>query len=307
MQQTQLHKRVVLITGGTAGIGKATATALAHKGASVVVVGRDQERGTAAVAEIVRTSGNPKVELMLADLTSQQSIRQLADTFSKRHQQLHVLINNAGALYKQHTTTVDNIETMLAVNHLAPLLLTLLLLPIMRASAPARIINVTSSMHARARVDLGVLQRNAPYNGMNAYAQAKLFNILSTYELARRLAGTGVTANVANPGGADTTMSRGASRLVALIMKLGRFTTEKAARSSVYLASSPEVEHQTGVYATYNASLGRSSRASYDRALAQEVWERSLPLIGWSQQHLDHLAKTADQAPAGASRLASSY
>jgi len=290
MQQNELHDRVVLITGG---IGKTTATELSRLGATVVVVGRDRVRGAAAVAEIVQASGNRNIELMLADLSSQQAIRELADAFIRRHGRLHVLINNAGGMYKQRTTTVDDIEATIAVNHLAPLLLTLLVLPIMLDSAPARIINVTSSMHARARVNLDDLHSQARYDGMNAYAQAKLFNVVTTYELAPHLAGTGVTANVANPGGADTPMSRNGSRLVALVMKLGRFTTHKAARSSVYLASSPAVADHTGVYVTYNASLGHSSRASYDRTLAQEVWNRSLPLIGWSPQACDQLMRAA--------------
>jgi NAD(P)-dependent dehydrogenase (short-subunit alcohol dehydrogenase family) len=195
-----MSERVGLITGGSSSIGKATALGLANKGANVVMVGRERSRGEAARTEIVEKSGNELVDLMLADLSSQESIRQLAVAFTSRYGRLYVLINNAGIFTSKRTLTVDGIETTFAVNHLAPFLLTNLLLDALEASAPARIINVTSSGERSGTINFDDLQGEGRYSGFRAYNQSKLAMILFTYELARRLEGTGVTVNCVHPG-----------------------------------------------------------------------------------------------------------
>jgi retinol dehydrogenase 14 len=274
--------KVVLITGGTAGIGKATAEGLASMGASVVVVGRDRSTGEAAVAEIRATSGNEAVELMVADLSSQAEIHRLVEEFESRHDQLDVLINNAGAMYSRRWETEDGIEGTFAVNHLAPVLLTTLLLPMLRRSAHSRIVNVNSWSHRRAKLEMDDLQTNERYSASRAYSRAKLVNLLWTYELARRLEGTGMTVNVADPGGASTEMTRSEAMplLFRTINRLGKklMTTEKAARSSIYLASSARVEGVNGEYFEPPDKQVESSKASYDRAAQRRIWEVSAEL-----------------------------
>ena len=274
--------KVVLITGGTAGIGKATAEGLASVGASVVVVGRDRSTGEAAVAEIRATSGNEAVELMVADLSSQAEIHRLVEEFESRNERLDVLINNAGAMYPRRWETEDGIEGTFAVNHLAPVLLTTLLLPMLRRSAHSRIVNVNSWSHRRAKLDLDDLQSEERYSASRAYSRAKLINLLWTYELARKLEGTGVTVNVADPGGASTAMTRSEAMplLFRTINRLGKnlMTTEKAARSSIYLASSAKVEGVNGEYFEPPDKRVESSKASYDRASQRRIWEVSAEL-----------------------------
>jgi len=186
-----MRGKVCLVTGGSSGIGKATALGLANMGATVIVVGRDRSRGEAAVTEIKQKSNNDAVDLMLADLSSQASIRRLAEEdFKDRYEQLHVLINNAGVFTSKHTVTLDGIETTFAVNHLAPFLLTNLLLDVLKASAPTRIINITSSGERSGTINFDDLQGESRYSGFRAYNQSKLAMILFTYELARKLEGT---------------------------------------------------------------------------------------------------------------------
>ncbi len=197
---TSMQGKVCLLTGATAGIGKATALGLAQMGATVVMVSRDRARGEAAQAEIKTKSGNAAVDLLLADLSAQQSIRQLAENFQQRYTQLHVLINNAGLFMLRRRTTVDGLEMTFAVDYLAPFLLTNLLLDVLKASAPARIVNVSSNSHEAGYIKLDDLQAEHNYRSMRAYGQAKLAVVLFTYELARRLQGTGVTANCLHPG-----------------------------------------------------------------------------------------------------------
>src|SRR3712207_3414694 len=227
--------KVVLITGGTGGIGKATTEGLASMGASVVVVGRNRSKGEAAVTEIKAKSGNEAVELMVADLSSQAEIHRLTSEFETRYDRLDVLINNAGGMYARRHETADGIEGTLAVIHLAPVLLTTLLLPMLQRSAPSRIVTVSSWSHRRAKLHLDDLQMKERYSASSAYSQAKLINLLWTYELARRLEGTGVTVNLADPGGASTEMTRSEAMpwIFRTINRLGQkfMTTEKAARS----------------------------------------------------------------------------
>ena len=194
--------KVILITGATNGIGKAAALDLAKQGAQVVIVGRSADKTQATVAEIKQQSGNAKIDSLLADLSSLAEVRKLAAEFRQRYSRLDVLINNAGAIFADRTLTVDGYERTFAVNHLAYFLLTDLLLDMVKASAPARIVNVASDVHSGGSIHFDDLQleKNYGMGGMGAYGQSKLANVMFTYELSRRLAGTGVTANVLHPG-----------------------------------------------------------------------------------------------------------
>jgi retinol dehydrogenase-14 len=262
-------------------------------GARVVLVGRDRSKGEVAAAEIKATTGNEAVELMVADLSSQAEIHRLASEFEANHDRLDALVNNAGAMYARRWETEEGIEGTLAVVHLAPVLLTTLLLPMLQRSAPSRVVNVSSWSHRRAKLDLDDLQMREHYNASTAYSRAKLINAFWTYELARRLEGTGVTVNLADPGGASTQMTRSEAMplLFRTINRLGQrfMTTEKAARSSIYLTSSPEVEGVSGGYFEPPNKRVESSRASYDDAVQKRIWEvsaeltkldRSMPLQG---------------------------
>ena len=273
--------KVILITGGTSGIGKATANALAAMGARVVVIGRDEERGERAVEEIRRDTGS-EVSLMLADLAVQADIRRLAEEFRERHDRLDVLINNAGLVQSKRIETPDGIETQLAINHLAPFLLTNLLLDLLKASAPSRIVTVSSDAHRWAKLDLDDLQSRKRYRGMQVYGTTKLANILFTRELAERLEGTGVTANVMHPGGVNTNFGnnqRGPMSLLFRAFKPFMRTPEQGADTLIYLASSPEVEGMTGKYVA-DRKMKVASDAAYDETLQKKLWEASEELTG---------------------------
>ncbi len=272
--------KVCFITGGSSGIGKATALGLANMGATVVVVGRDRGRSEAAVMEIEEESGNESVGLMLADLSSQESIRRLAKDFTDRYGQLHVLINNAGVFISERTVTVDGMETTFAVNYLAPFLLTNLLLDVLKASAPARILNVTSSAERSGVIDFDDLQGERGYGGIQAYNRSKLAIVLFTYELARRLEGTGVTVNCLHPGVVATNLGRGNGGFFGFLTRLMRpfiSSPEKGAETSIYLASSPEVEGVSGKYFAKKAEA-RSSERSYDEETGRRLWQVSAEL-----------------------------
>jgi retinol dehydrogenase 14 len=195
-----MGEKVCLITGATSGIGKATAIGLANMGASVVMVGRDRGKGQAALAEIKERSANASVDLMLADLSSQEDLRRLADEFKEAYPRLDVLVNNAGVIRSRRIRTADGIEMTFAVNHLAYFLLTNLLLDVLKASAPSRIVNVASGEQRNGTIDFDDLQGEMGYKGAKAYSQSKLATVLFTYELARKLEGTGVSANCLHPG-----------------------------------------------------------------------------------------------------------
>jgi retinol dehydrogenase-14 len=273
--------RVCLITGATSGIGKATAMGLANMGAGVVMVGRDRGRGEAALAEIEEGSPNASVELMLADLSSQEEIHRLADEFKEAYPRLDVLINNAGVIRSKRVTTADGLEMTFAVNHLAHFLLTNLLLDVLKANAPSRIINVASGEQRNGTIDFDDLQGEKEYKTAKAYGQSKLANVLFTYELSRRLQGTGVSVNCLHPGaGVRTNLGSGVSgvfgftvRALTPLMK----SPEKGAETSIYLASSSEVEGLSGGYFVKKAEA-RSSDASYDERLARRLWEVSADL-----------------------------
>jgi retinol dehydrogenase 14 len=276
--------RLCLITGANSGIGKVTATQLARMGAQVVMVCRDRARGEAARSEIQAKSGRQEVDLLLADLSSQAAIRGLAAEFKSKYDRLHVLINNAGVTITKRKLTEDGLELTFALNHLAYFLLTNLLLDEIKASGTlekkARIINVSSGAHFPGVINFGDLQLEKKYGEFRAYAQSKLANVLFTYELARRLKGTNVTANVLHPGTARTGFAADSTSLFGIILKIARpfeMSAEKAALTPVYLASSPEVEGITGQYFS-DRKPQKSAPFSYDETAAELLWNESARL-----------------------------
>ncbi len=277
-----MQGKICMVTGANSGIGKATALALAQMGATVVMVCRDRARGEQARSEITTKSKNTAVDLLQADLSSQQSIRQLVENFQHHYTHLHVLINNAGASFPGRRETVDGLEMTFAVNYLAPFLLTNLLLDVLKASAPARIVNVSSNSHEAGYIQLDDLQEEKHYRSMHVYGQSKLAVVLFTYELARRLQGTGVTANCLHPGFVATNFAqRDVGPAFRLLVKvIGSFgaSPQEGAKTSIYLASSPEVEGVTDKY--FVKSLPKRSAAiSYEESLQRHLWEQSAKLV----------------------------
>jgi NAD(P)-dependent dehydrogenase (short-subunit alcohol dehydrogenase family) len=273
--------KVCLVTGATSGIGQATAHALARLGATVVILGRNPERSAAAVAQVDQACDNSNTDCLLADLSSQAAIRQMAQQFKERYQRLDVLANNAGAVFMQRQESVDGVEMTFALNHLGYFLLTNLLLDVLQASAPARIVNTSSELHRKAHLDFNDLQNARKYRGMDAYHQSKLANILFTYELARRLEGTGVTANAFSPGLVATNLgmnNRGLSPLMKrLVDRLIGISPQEGAQTGVYLATSPQVAGVTGKYFVKQEAIP-SSPESYDEAIAARLWKASAEL-----------------------------
>jgi NAD(P)-dependent dehydrogenase (short-subunit alcohol dehydrogenase family) len=277
--------RTVLVTGGTSGIGGATAAGLAALGARVGVVGRDRGRAQTA-AERIRAAGG-QADVFVADLSAQREVRRLAHEVLASYPRLDVLVNNVGGYWAHRHPTEDGLERTFALNHLAPFLLTNLLLPRLQASAPARVVTVSSGAQAMGRIDFDDLQGERDYRGQRAYNQSKLANVLFTYELARRLEGTGVTATVLHPGVVRTAFGQEDSgRWMGLMLPVVRpfmKSPEEGARTSVHLASSPEVEGVTGQYFV-NERPARSSRASYDQAAAARLWDISERLVHLADQ-----------------------
>ncbi len=271
-----MEYKVVLITGGTSGIGKAAATALAAMGAEVVVAGRNRERGEAAVGEIRRESRSEKVSLMLADLAVQAEVRDLADKFKARYDRLDVLVNNAGLIQSRRTETPEGIELTLAVNHLAPFLLTNLLLDLLKSSAPSRIITVASEARRQAEIDLDDLQSERRYRAFPVYGMTKLANILFTYELAERLRETGVVANCVHPGGVNTDFGNNNRSLGILLFRAIKpfmRTSQRGADTVIYLASSPAAGEMSGKYLMDRKEV--SPAQPRDKGLQQRLWEVS--------------------------------
>jgi len=278
-----MHGSTVLVTGGTGGIGLATATGLAELGARVGVVGRSAARGRSAADAVRRTVRSARVDVFEADLSSQAEVRRLATEVTATYPRLDVLVNNVGGFWAHRHVTVDGLEHTFALNHLAPFLLTHELRDLMVASAPARVVTVSSGAQGLGRIDLDDLQGERSYSGQRAYNQSKLANVLFTYELARRLQGTGVTATVLHPGVVRTSFGQADSgrwmRLMVPLAKPFMKTPEQGAATSVHLASSPEVAEVSGAYFA-DRRAKRSSRASYDRDLARRLWEVSCTLVG---------------------------
>lgn len=274
--------RTCLVTGATSGIGRATATEIARQGATLAMVARDPGLGERVRDEIVSTTGNEDVHLLIADLSSQEAVQNLASEFRSSHDELHVLVNNAGAIIGSRTLTVDGIELTFALNHLAYFLLTNLLLDVLARSAPSRIVSVSSSAHKPGRIEFDDLNAEKRYRSFWAYASSKLANVLFTYELARRLEGTGVTANCVHPGFVSTRFGESGTPAFARINRIidfVRISPERGADTSIYLATSPDVEGVTGKYFVKRRPA-RSSRISHDRDVQKRLWEVSARLTG---------------------------
>lgn len=274
--------RICLVTGANSGIGKETAAGLAELGATVVMVCRNRERGEAAMADIRKRSGSDSVELLLANLASFESVRALANEFLGKHDAMHVLINNAGVVAVRRSVTVDGFETTLQVDYLSHFLLTNLLLGLLKRSAPSRIINVSSASHYGGHLNLEDLQMKKRYGVMKAYSRAKLAQVLFTYELSRRLEGTGVTVNCLHPGAVATNIwktSLGPFAFLGNVSRLFLLSPKAGAETPVYLASSGEVEGVTGKY--FDSKRERKSSAeSYDGELARRLWAESARMTG---------------------------
>jgi len=275
--------QTVLVTGATGGIGRAAAVALAAMGARVGIVGRDQTRTEAAAAAITRETGNDAIDIFVGDLSSQAEVRRVAAEVRATYPGLDVLLNNVGGFWAHRHVTVDGLERTFALNHLAPFLLTNLLLDRLIAGAPARIVTVSSSAHAEGSIDFDDLMGERSYAGQRAYSASKLANLLFTYELARRLAGMSVTANALHPGVTDTAFSaedpaRSFSFLVRIMRPFMR-NPERGADTAVYLSSASEVASVTGRYFA-DRKPKTSSNASYDTATAARLWQVSADLVG---------------------------
>lgn len=278
---------VVIVTGANSGIGKATAHALAATGARVVLACRSVSRGKAAIEEISRATGSRRVELMQLDLSSFESVRSFAHDFRSRYDRLSCLVNNAGVILRERHLSIDGYEMQFAVNHLGHFLLTRELLPLLEASAPSRVVSVSSGAHRIGHIDFDDINLERRYTIFGAYARSKLANILFTRELARRTAGSGVTANCLHPGGVGTNIgvdreTQAGSRIMRALSVV-MATPEKGAETSVYLATTPEVATVTGEYFVKKRPRKPASRA-LDEELAVRLWEQSERMVGGVQR-----------------------
>lgn len=272
-----MNGKVCLVTGATNGIGKETVLALAGLGATVILVGRNAARCSATVEEIKQKTGSTTIEAMTADLSLMADVRRLAEQVKAKYQRLHVLLNNAGAIFMGRQVTSEGYEMTFALNHLNYFLLTNLLLETLKASAPARIVNVSSDAHKGEHLDFADLQSEKGYFGFTAYGRSKLANVVFTYELSRRLAGTNVTANVLHPGFVRSGFGHNNNPLVKIgigIAQLVAISPVRGAQTPIYLASSPEVEGVTGKYWEKNQAVP-SSKQSYDESTWTRLWDIS--------------------------------
>lgn len=286
-----MQEKTILITGATAGIGEVAALELARKGATIVGVGRNPAKCTAVAERIRQETGNPKVDFLVADLSVQAQVRRVATEFRQRYDRLDVLINNAGAFYMQREMSTDGHEMTWALNHLAYFLLTDLLLDMLKASAPARIINVASDAHRSGTINLIDPEGKEKYSGWRAYAQSKLANIMFTYELARRLAidpmAGGVTVNTLHPGFIASNFARNNTTgwrrpfglLLTALQRLAARSPQEGAETIIYLASDPTVAAITGQYFV-KQQIAKSTPASHDATVAGRLWTLSEQMVG---------------------------
>ena len=272
----KMQGKICLITGANSGLGYETSFALAKMGAHVIMVCRNRTKGEAAQAEI-KAHGNTEVDLLIADLSVQKSIRELAQTFKAKYDRLHVMVNNAGLIFGKRQLTADGYEQTFALNHLGYFLLTNLLLDTLKVSAPARIINVASEAETSTEIDFNNLMLEKGYSAMRAYGLSKRANIVFTYELAKRLAGTGVTANCVHPGGVRTNFGASAGGPLALGVRIYHpfaLSPEQGAQTIIWLASSPEVEGITGQYFEKKHPI-QSRPQTYDPDVQERLWKAS--------------------------------
>lgn len=273
--------KVCLVTGATGGIGLITAQTLAARGAEVVLVSRSADKCASVAAQIKAQTGNDKVSFIAGDLSSTAQVRSVAERFLAGHDRLDVLVNNAGAVFTTRQESADGYEMTLALNHLNYFHLTQLLLDCLLASAPARVVNVSSEAHKMAAMDFDDLMAERKYSAFTVYGRSKLANVLFTYELARRLEGSGVTANALHPGFVASNFGRsngGVWNMLMPVVQLFAISPERGAETSLHLAASPAVEGVTGQYFDKKQPV-RSSPASYDTAAQRRLWEVSEELV----------------------------
>ena len=274
--------KTVIITGATNGIGKATAIALAEKGAHLVLVGRNKEKAEAVKAEIRQKTANQNIDLLFADLSSMAEVKKLSEKLLQKYPKIDVLLNNAGAFFQKRSMTVDDFERTFALNHLAYFLLTRELLDRLKENpAGSRIINVSSAAHVRGKLDWDNLMSKGNYSGFQAYCDSKLANVVFTYELAQRLKDSQVTVNAVHPGAVSTGFGENTKGFFKFVMKLFRpfmLTAEKGAQTSIYLASSPEVEGITGKYWA-KSKQETTAPQSYVEEDWKKLWDVSNKLL----------------------------
>lgn len=274
--------KTVLVTGATNGIGFITARELAKMGATVLMVARDQTKGRAKLEEIRQAVPQAKLELMLCDLSSMASIRQLATNLTAKYSSLDVLVNNAGAFYSERQVSKDGLEMTFALNHIGYFLLTNLLLETLKRTKNSRIVSVSSGAHLSGKMNFDDLQFEKKFNGWQAYSDSKLANVLFTKELSRRLAGTGVTANCLHPGFVKTGFANGSSGFLGLALNLAKnilaITPEKGAETMIYLSSSQEVANVTGEYFD-KKKIAKVNPQALDSSISKRLWEVSEKLV----------------------------
>lgn len=280
--EKDMNNKIVIITGANSGIGKETAIALARKGARVIMLCRNIEKAEKAMNDIKERANTESIDLIIADLSDQESIHAAVEKFKAKYDRLDVLINNAGSIIRERRETKDGYEMTFAVNHLGHFLLTLLLLDVLIKSAPSRIINVSSAAHRYGRFDFENINLEANYSSFRAYGNSKLANVLFTYELARRLEGTGVTVNALHPGVVNSNFGKGQfSKFLTPFVAFSTLfliSSEKGAKTSVYLASSDDVKDVTGKYFKKQKAV-KTSKPSYNKETQKKLWELSLAMI----------------------------
>ncbi len=274
----EMQDKICLVTGATSGIGFVTALELAKKGATVIVCGRDQEKTANAVIQIRSQSNNSKVDFLLGDLSDFKQVHKLAEEFISGYQRLDVLVNNAGAIYKEFDLNPQRVEMTMALNHFSVFLLTGLLLDTLKKSAPSRIINVSSMLHKNGKNNLEDFNNESNYKGLNAYSNSKLAMLHFTYELDRKLKGTNVTVNAMHPGWVNSNFGSdyksGVYGFMDTLLKPIQLTSEQGAQTNIYLASSPEVENISGKYFVKKKATD-SSASSYDNEFSTQLWQLS--------------------------------
>lgn len=276
-----MTSKIVLISGATSGIGLSAARALAHQGFHLALIGRSSAKLSAVAEQIRNQVEGAQVETISADLSTHAGVQQAAHEFKKRHTRLDVLLNNAGAIFSNRQVSPDGLEMTFALNHLHYFHLTMLLLETLKASPAARVVNVSSDAHRGQHIDFDDLQNAKAYSSFTAYGRSKLMNVLFTYELARRLENTPVTANALHPGFVSTGFAmnnKGLLRWGVKLMQVFARSPEKGAETSIYLAASPEVEGVSGKYFSDSKAVD-SDPVSYDRAAAEKLWQISLEMI----------------------------
>jgi retinol dehydrogenase 12 len=282
VEKQDMAGKVCLVTGATAGIGEAAALLLAKRGAAIVGVGRNPQKNKNSTEMIKSETGNLNVEYLLADLSSQKDIHKLAKQFKDKYDRLDVLINNAGATFGERLESIDGIEMTFALNHLGYFLLTNLMQDNLEASAPSRVINVSSSLHKLGKLDFDDIPFKSGYARSKAYQRSKLANIAFTYELSRQFSNQQITVNAMNPGLVATNVGQAAGGVAAkikgLVDKIAGLTPEEGAQTIIYLATSPEVIGVTGRYFVKEKSIP-SSKITYDLGFCQRLWDVSERLV----------------------------